>query len=197
MRPLIFRTIRGVLGLSRIDGGTYFISGVPSGGHASPDSGLTVRRGVPADADALAELRLAFRAERKPVTEATDSFARRCADWMRSRLAADSHWTAMVAQRDERIVGNVWVQIVEKIPNPGPESEHHGYVSNFFVLPDERNTGTGATLLRAAIEHCRAHRVDTVFLWPTDRSRPFYARQGFHGPDDVFVLELREGKAPR
>jgi GNAT superfamily N-acetyltransferase len=78
--------------------------------------------------------------------------------------------------------------------NPGPESELHAYISNFFIVPAERNSGVGTKILSAAVAHCRAHHVDTVFLWPTQRSTPLYQRTGFEIPADLLVLELREGK---
>jgi GNAT superfamily N-acetyltransferase len=113
---------------------------------------------------------------------------------MRTRLVGESPWSAWLAERDDAIVGNVWVQIVEKIPNPGPESEVHAYVSNFFVTPTERNAGTGTALLNAVVAHCRSRQVDTVFLWPTERSVPLYRRTGFTVPEDLLVLELRGTK---
>jgi GNAT superfamily N-acetyltransferase len=166
--------------------------------HAEKDqpTAIQVRRALPRDADALAQLRFAFRVEQRPATESLDVFAARCSNWMRPRLRGDSRWTAWLAERDGKIVGNLWLQIVEKIPNPGPESELHAYVSNFFIVPAERNTGVGARLLNAAVEHCKAHDVDTVFLWPTQRSRPLYKRTGFEPPSDILVLELREAKSP-
>jgi len=153
-----------------------------------------VRRALPRDADALAELRYAFRLEQRPATESPDTFAARCSNWMRPRLRGDSRWTVWLAERDGRIVGNVWMQFVEKIPNPGPESELHAYISNFFIVPAERNSGVGTQILSAAVAYCRAHHVDTVFLWPTQRSTPLYQRTGFEIPTDLLVLELREGK---
>ena len=114
---------------------------------------------------------------------------------MRPRLHGDSRWAVWLAERDDEIVGQIWVQIVEKIPNPGPESELHAYVSNFFVLPAERNSGAGTQLLHAVVDHCRSLGVDTVFLWPSERSVTLYRRTGFERPDDVLVLELREVKA--
>jgi GNAT superfamily N-acetyltransferase len=159
----------------------------------SPPS-LRVRRALPADADALAQLRYAFRLERRPATESDEAFTRRCSNWMRPRLRGDSRWTAWVAERERRLIGQVWLQIVEKLPNPGPESELHAYLSNFFVLPRERNSGAGTQLLRAAVAHCRSSGVDTVFLWPTERSVALYRRTGFGPPSDLLVLELREPK---
>ena len=155
---------------------------------------VQVRRALPRDADALAELRYAFRSEQRPATESPEAFTARCSNWMRPRLRGDSRWTVWLAEREGRIVGNLWMQFVEKIPNPGPESELHAYVSNFFIVPGERNSGVGTTILSAAVEYCRAHHVDTVFLWPTQRSTPLYQRIGFEIPADLLVLELREGK---
>jgi N-acetylglutamate synthase-like GNAT family acetyltransferase len=37
----------------------------------------------------------------------------------------------------------------------------------------------GSTLLESALARCAELRVDTVFLWPTPRSRILYARYGF------------------
>jgi len=166
----------------------------PDSRSAQPTA-VQVRRALPRDADALSQLRYAFRAEQRPATESLDVFVERCSNWMRPRLRGDSRWTAWLAERDGKIVGNLWLQIVEKIPNPGPESELHAYISNFFILPAERNTGVGTRLLSAAVGHCKAHGVDTVFLWPTQRSMPLYSRTGFESPSDILVLELREAKS--
>lgn len=161
----------------------------PTDGSANPAARPVVRRAVPSDADELAQLRYAFRSERRPPTEPPDAFFERCTGWMRPRLDIDSPWSVFVAERDGRIVGNVWVQIVEKIPNPGPEAELHAYLSNFFIVPRERNTGLGTRLLNVVLEHCRTRSVDTVFLWPSERSRPLYHRFGFEPPTDMFVLD--------
>ena len=160
----------------------------PTDGSANPATPAVVRRAVPSDAEELARLRYAFRLERRPATEEPDAFFERCASWMRPRLNVDSPWSVFVAERDGQIVGNVWVQIIEKIPNPGPEPELHAYVSNFFIVPHERDTGLGTRMLNVILEHCRTHSVDTVFLWPSERSRPLYDRFGFEAPTDVLVL---------
>jgi len=87
------------------------------------------------------------------------------------------------------IVGNIWLQIVEKLPNPNVERERHGYVTNFFVRPEYRNTGAGSRLLDALLGECRGLEIDSVFLWPSDRSRPLYERHGFVTPSTMLVLE--------
>src|SRR5262249_26511156 len=152
--------------------------------------GVEIRRALPTDADSLARLRFAFRLERRPATQDLNAFAARCSDWMHSRLHDGSRWTAWLAERDGRIVGTLWVQIIEKLPNPGAESEVHAYISNFFIVPEARNVGVGTRLLHAAVAHCKAHGVDNVFLWPSERSIPLYHRAGFESPTNLLALNL-------
>ena len=154
--------------------------------HTLPD---TVRPATPSDASALARLRYAFRAERSPAVEREDEFVPRCAAWMAARLASDSVWSAWVLDCDGEVSGNVWLQVVDKLPNPGWEPEVHGYITNVYVRPACRGSGAGSSLLCAALARCRALKVDSVFLWPTERSVPLYERHGFRRATNILVLE--------
>jgi GNAT superfamily N-acetyltransferase len=149
-----------------------------------------VRRAIPADANGLAELRFAFRTSLAEPVESQPEFLTRCAAWMRSRLDGETHWRAWILETDVGPAGTVWVQIVEKLPNPVVERELHAYVTNFFVHPDQRGRGAGGRLLSAAIAECDALRVDTVFLWPTPQSRALYERHGFATKDSVMFRVL-------
>ncbi|HEY4131290.1 MAG TPA: GNAT family N-acetyltransferase [Gemmatimonadaceae bacterium] len=149
-----------------------------------------VRRAGPTDLDVLARLRYAFRAEAHPVVESESKFLSRCARWMHPRLTDASPWRAWVLEQNSEIVGNVWMQLVEKIPNPGSESEVHAYISNFFVAPSARNTGAGSLLIQTALDDARHLHVDTVILWPTARSRPLYQRLGFRESPDLLANKL-------
>jgi GNAT superfamily N-acetyltransferase len=150
----------------------------------------SVRRATLDDLDVLVRFRYAFRAEDQPIVELEAAFGERCAEWMRPRLGAHSHWHVWIVERRNEPIGNVWVQIVEKIPNPGPEPELHAYLSNFFVRAGARNSGAGSALLEAALADCRTLRIDSVFLWPTANSRPLYERHGFRATEDLLVSRL-------
>src|SRR6185503_3521373 len=153
---------------------------------SSPDG---IRRATPADAAALARLRLDFRGPRAPNVETEQEFLDRCAAWMRDRLGPESVWRVWVLERNNAAVGNVWMQAVEKLPNPTTEPELHAYVSNFYISPEHRNGGGGSAMLGVVLDECRRLRVDTVFLWPSARSRPLYERHGFAMSDGVLVLK--------
>jgi len=82
-------------------------------------AGVTeVRAAVAGDADRLAQLRWDFRVARAPVQEDHDAFLRRCADWMRRELVSQAVWRAWVAVAGGEIVGQLWVQTINKMPNP-------------------------------------------------------------------------------
>jgi len=151
---------------------------------------LEVRRATPNDASALAALRFAFRSSIGVAVEAEDAFVARCADWMRDRLAGDTRWRVWILEAASEPIGNIWLQLIEKLPNPVEEHETHGYVTNFFVRPEHRGGGGGSRLLKAVLAECEASSVDTIILWPTPQSRSLYERHGFRTTDAVMTRIL-------
>jgi GNAT superfamily N-acetyltransferase len=81
----------------------------------------------------------------------------------------------------------VWVNLLQKVPNPIGERERHAYLSNLFVEPSERG-GVGTELLQTALGWARANGVDRVVLWPSSKSVTLYQRHGFTRDGDVMEL---------
>jgi len=154
---------------------------------------VRVRPATPADAPALAGLRWTFRASLGTPVEGEAAFTARCAAWMAARLGDAAAWRAWVAESpDGAIVGTAWVGLVDKIPNPTVEAEHHAYVSNVYVRPEWRG-GTGSALVAAALAWCETASVHAVVLWPTERSAALYRRHGFAEPAALLERELGPG----
>jgi GNAT superfamily N-acetyltransferase len=151
---------------------------------------IEIRTATSADAGTLAELRWEFRAGRGPATEPHAAFVKRCAAWMRRELATGNAWRAWVAVRDGAIVGQVWVNTIQKVPNPVAELERHAYLSNMFVKPSERG-GIGTQLLGTVVAWARANGIDCVVLWPSRRSVTLYLRFGFSQGGEVMELKCR------
>jgi GNAT superfamily N-acetyltransferase len=136
----------------------------------------------------LATLRHEFRAALAPEVVPERGFHTRCAEWMAARLPWTDVWRCWIAEGEyAEALGMVWVQFLEKLPNPVGEPELHAYVTSFYVREAARGRGIGSGLLEAALAACTERGCDTVFLWPTSRSRPLYERHGF--TDRSGVLE--------
>ena len=148
-----------------------------------------VRRATPADAAELARMRYGFRAELDAPVESEAGFRERCARWMIAQLGPAGRWRCWVAVLGTTLVGSVWLQLIEKLPNPVGHPGFHGYVSSVYVVPELRNAGIGSALLEACLAEADGLELDAVFLWPTERSRRLYQRHGFAVPDDL--LERR------
>ena len=157
---------------------------------ANPMSRAEIRPAASGDAAALARLRHEFRAAQGAPVEAEDEFLARCRAWMEARLVAGSSWRCWLAEEEGRVVGTVWLQRIEKLPNPVEEAESHGYVSSLYVVPSSRGAGLGSRLLNVCLETCRAEEMDAVILWPTPRSRSLYVRHGFAARDDLLERRL-------
>ena len=146
-----------------------------------------IRQATPADAPALAELRWEFRAGREPAVEDRRTFVDRCSAWMARELTG-ANWRAWVAVSDAKIVGQVWVDLIEKVPNPVGERHRHAYLSNLYVQPSARG-GIGTELLETALAWARTSGIDRVVLWPSKRSVTLYRRHQFRRDDEVMELK--------
>ena len=153
------------------------------------DAGISCRRALPDDAPALAALRYEFRSQFGTVVEDEAAFVARCTEWMRARLKGDV-WLVWVAEFEGQVIGQLWLQPMEKIPNPVRETELHAYITNAFVRPEYRSAGLGSKLLRLALAWCQEAGVDRVILWPSERSRPLYQRHGFTADNELMELQL-------
>lgn len=141
-----------------------------------------VRSATVDDADELARLRWEFRTEHgTPATVTYPEFVADFREFAVRALTDRERWRAWVAEDDERVVGCVWLQLVERVPHPSLRAGERpiAYVTTMYVAPELRNGGLGRTLLDAALTFARERRAGGAILWPSERSLPFYERAGF------------------
>ena len=148
---------------------------------------IHIRVATEADAPALARMRYELRSTAKRI-ESEAEFIERCTAWMRERLRSNSDWRCWIAEHEQTPIGNVWAQVVEKIPNPASETECYVYLTNFYVREEHRGRGIGTQLLSEVLAWSKANQAHTVILWPRERSKSLYARHGFTAADDLMRL---------
>lgn len=157
-------------------------------------SSIIIRRASVSDAKVLATLRYDLRSSLDHVGEDEASFIERCTLWMQERLHNSNFWMCWMAEREQTVVGNLWAQLIEKIPNPSSEPEYHLYLTNFYVRNDSRGCGIGSQLFTSALAWAQTKNVHVAILWPTERSVSFYLRNGFSANTDLMELKIEARK---
>jgi GNAT superfamily N-acetyltransferase len=154
-------------------------------------NGPTIRAASLDDVDALVRLRWQLYAEYRPeIDEPFDAYRDRFAAFAGWALARDD-WRGWVAEGDDAIVGNAWLQTVPRVPAPGRRDPSPiGYLTNMYVAPEHRGSGLGRRLLGTVLDHCRAEGYDCVLTFPADAAYGFYERAGFTRPPSPVVHEL-------
>ena len=149
---------------------------------------IQIRVAIESDAPLLARFRYELRSSSAEMIEGEEQFIERCTLWMCERLRSDSCWRCWIAESDEVPCGNVWAQLVEKIPNPAVEGEGFLYVTNFYVREQYRGKGIGTRLLSEVLAWAKTKNAHTAILWPRERGKSLYVRHGFSAADDLMRL---------
>ena len=120
------------------------------------------------------------------------SSSKRCGTSSGGRLVEGTAWRAWVAEDGDRLVGCVWIQVVERVPHPNLRCGERpiAYVTNMYVVPELRNGGIGRGLLDTAVAYARERRASAAILWPSPRSISFYRRAGFGHEEAPLLLPL-------
>ncbi len=153
---------------------------------------MLIRQATPEDAPALALMRWNLRMHDQPVDPATyPEFEAYFSQFIRDALAS-GRWVVWVAEDDDQVIAQVYVQIIEKVPRPGALHRNFGYVTNVYAHPAYRNQGVGGRLMRHVIEWAKAEPLEYIILWPSPLSVSFYQRMGFEYPTDALQLILQD-----
>ena len=145
------------------------------------------------DLSRLAPLRWEFRTESGEVPiddEAT--FTQRYLAFVREGVQS-GQWTYWLAETAEgEIVAHMAICTVRSIPRPSRLSDQWGYLTDCYTRYAFRDQGIGRQLLANVAAWAAARDLEMLLVWPSDRSRTFYARAGFSADDEVRVLRLRD-----
>jgi len=89
-----------------------------------------------------------------------------------------------------RAIGMMNLAVFERMPSPGREPGCWGYLGNAFVLAEFRDQGVGQMLIDALLHYADDNGFARVVLSPSERSVPFYERNGFRPADALLLRRL-------
>jgi GNAT superfamily N-acetyltransferase len=153
---------------------------------------LEIRQATLDDAAELARLRWEFSPDEVQATDQTlEEFAQDFGNFMRLGLESGD-WVVWVGIADGRIIANIYVQWVAKVPRPGLFGKRFGYMTNVYVESEYRNRGVGSALLERVIAWAHQQGVELLIVWPSEAAVPFYQHAGFRHSPEAMELNLTE-----
>ena len=138
--------------------------------------GVSVRIAEVDDLGALTRLRRLWTEENAGAPIDDSAFDAAFAEWVD---VEGSTRTFFLVELDGTAVGMANVKRYDRMPVPGRPAGCWGYVGNVFVLPEHRNDGVGAALMRGLETWAWAAGMEHLRLAPSPLSQTFYARLGY------------------
>jgi len=153
---------------------------------------VAVRLAGVGDIDELVRMRADFTFEDAAAqTQLTNpGFENECRAFLEDAIT-EGRWQIWVADLDGRVVSHAFVALVDRVPRPIYEPRRIAYLTNVYTLPEHRNRGIGAAVIRRAQEAAREADVEVMLVWPSEESVDFYAREGFEERDQPLMWKLR------
>ena len=102
------------------------------------------------------------------------------------------NWVYWVAEEDDEIVANIYINKIRKVPKPQKLFTEIGYVTNVHTKEKWRNKGIGTQLLKEAVAWSKENGIELLFVWPSERSVSYYEREGFKEKNEIMELILEE-----
>lgn len=151
---------------------------------------LTVRRAVPADISALAQLRWSWRVDEageQPVGTREDYL-----DSLREWWTTHPHHVAVLAEEPdaEGAVGMAWLAVGDRVPSPAGVRRRSAWLQSVYERPAHRDCGTGRKLLALVAEIASAENCAYVAVHPSPRSTSLYERCGYAISEGLRELRL-------
>ncbi len=99
--------------------------------------------------------------------------------WLQAKMAANEYMGWFAETQDGQIVAGSGLWLIEWPPHLIGLATHRGYILNVYTHPDHQRRGLAGKLTQAAVDWCKAHGIDFVFLNASKQGRAVYERLGF------------------
>lgn len=97
-----------------------------------------------------------------------------------------------VAVDGETIASAMFVYLIPKVPKPNGKAKCIAYLTNVYTRREYRNQGIGTELLTYIKGYLTEQNCELVFVWPSEKSRNWYKRNGFNPENEIFECGLGE-----
>ena len=108
--------------------------------------------------------------------------------WLASRMAAGEYlgWLAMAS--DGTVAAGLGLWLMDWPPHVLGAASRRGNIVNVYTEAAHRRRGLARLLMNAALEWCRANRVDVVILHASKEGRHLYESLGFQPTNEMRLV---------
>src|SRR5579862_3330668 len=108
--------------------------------------------------------------------------------WLDSRMAAGEYlgWLAMAS--DGSVAAGLGLWLMDWPPHVLGAGSRRGNIVNVYTEAAHRRRGLARLLMNAALEWCRANRVDVVILHASKDGRQLYESVGFQPTNEMRLV---------
>ena len=97
-----------------------------------------------------------------------------------------------VAADGDTVASAMFVYLIPKVPKPNGKAKYIAYLTNVFTRKEYRNQGVGTELLTHIKGYLEKQNCELLFVWPSEKSRNWYERNGFCRENEIIECELGE-----
>ena len=108
--------------------------------------------------------------------------------WLESRMSSGEYlgWLAMAS--DGSVAAGLGLWLMDWPPHVLGGSSPRGNIVNVYTEAEHRKRGLARLLMNAALEWCRANRVDVVILHASKEGRHLYESMGFEPTNEMRLV---------
>ena len=87
------------------------------------------------------------------------------------------------------VISSMFVYVIPKTPKPNRKQKYISYLTNVYTLKEYRNKKIGTELLTYVKEYLAKEDCELIFVWPSENSINWYARNDFKQENEIYVWE--------
>lgn len=102
-------------------------------------------------------------------------------------LNEHKEYKIFVACDNNVVISSMFVYVIPKTPKPNRKQKYISYLTNVYTLKEYRNKKIGTELLTYVKEYLAKEDCELIFVWPSENSINWYARNDFKQEKEIYV----------
>jgi len=108
--------------------------------------------------------------------------------WLESKIAAGEYLSWLATSQDGAVAAGLGLWLMDWPPHVIGSGLRRGNIINVYTEAAHRRQGLARLLLNAALDWCRANRIDVIILHASKEGRHLYESAGFEPTNEMRLV---------